>query len=228
MCNWALIEIKVIKMNHFITPAKIHVEYTSIIEALIAKTKEGWVHRGEACIPPHADVREYRTVGFYVGRQCGKTDALVEFALQHGVNDVLIICKDRAIEKAIGEKFVKRTNTILPRYYMNTGILNQIIKDRQVETYKETVYDRNEDGSLKVSVRENGALYPVVLHNKGDVIKNIDDLWGKYIGTPASTIKYILVDDASFSLNYQGVTDHTFNRWVGETFSEDTIVIRVG
>lgn len=229
MCDCALIEIKkVINMNHFITPAKIQVAYTSIIEALIDKTKENWVHRGPARNPPHTDVREYRTVGFYVGRQCGKTDALVDYALQHGIDDVLIICKDRAIEKEIGEKFVKRTHAISPRHYMNTGILNQIIKDRQVETYKENVYARNEDGTLKISVGENGALYPVVMHNKGDVIRNTDDLWGKYINTPPSTIKYILVDDASFSLNYQGVTDHTFNRWVGETFNEDTIVVRIG
>lgn len=215
-------------MNAFIKETKLHIDYFSIIETLLAKTKEAWEHRGAACIPPHADVREYRTIGFYVGRWCGKTDALVDFALQHGVDDVLIICKDRTIEKEIGEKFVKRTHAILPRHYMNTGILNQIIKDRQVETYKETVYDRNEDGTLKISVGESGALYPVVLHNKGDVIRNTDDLWSKYISTPVSTIKYILVDDASFSLNYQGVTDHTFNRWVGETFDKDTIVVRVG
>lgn len=215
-------------MNAFIKEAKLHVDYFSIIEALIAKTKENWVHRLHARNPPHADVREYRTVGFYVGRQCGKTDALVDFALQHGVDDVLFICKDRAIEKEISEKFVKRTHAILPRHYMNAGILNQIIKDRQVETYKETIYDRNEDGSLKVSVHENGSLYPVILHHKGDVIRNTDDLWDRYIDTPASTIKYILVDDASFTLNYQGITDHTFNRWVGETFNDDTIVVRVG
>lgn len=215
-------------MNAFIKEAKLHVDYFSIIEALIAKTKENWVHRGPARNPPHTDVREYRTVGFYVGRQCGKTDTLVDFALQHGVDDVLFICKDKVIEKEISEKFVKRTHAILPRHYINTGILNQIIKDRQVVTYSETVYERNVDGSLVLVNDGTGLCLPVIKHYKGDVIRNTDDLWDKYIDTPASSIKYILVDDASFTLNYQGITDHTFNRWVGETFNDDTIVVRVG
>lgn len=215
-------------MNSFIKETKIQVDYVGIIEALLAKTKEGWVHRDAMRKPSHIDVRDMRTVGFYVGRQCGKTDALVDFALQHDVDDVLFVCKDRKLETLISEKFVKRTNAIRPRHYMNTGILNQILKERQVETYKETVYARNEDGSLKLAVDSNAVHYPIVLHNKGDVITNTTDLWAKYIKVPPSSIKYILVDDASFTLNYQGVTDHTFNRWVGETFHKDTVVIRVG
>ncbi|MFO5759971.1 hypothetical protein ACLBQR_31935, partial [Klebsiella pneumoniae] len=33
-----------------------------------------------------------------------------------------------------------------------------------------------------------------------------------------SSVKYILVDNASFNLNLRGITDKEFNQWVADTF----------
>ncbi|MFO5736440.1 hypothetical protein, partial [Klebsiella pneumoniae] len=39
-----------------------------------------------------------------------------------------------------------------------------------------------------------------------------------------SSVKYILVDNASFNLNLRGITDKEFNQWVADTFGREVMV----
>ncbi|AEH03790.1 hypothetical protein AVT69_gp369 [Pseudomonas phage PhiPA3] len=78
------------------------VNYQDILDALIQKTNEGWeYHRGN--ISSHVLIRECRTVGFFVGRQCGSSSALVEFATRHQ-GECLAVFTDDKIQRGIQSK----------------------------------------------------------------------------------------------------------------------------
>ena len=166
--------------NTFVKQTKLQLNYQDMLDALIAKTRETHVWRENANCSPMADVRDYRTVGFYVGRQCGKSDTLVEFATRHPYGDCLMICKDSGIQRILTARYNKLSgeNKVLPHL------------------------------------------------NVTEVRKLIDDAnWTEYDFTK---IKYVLIDDTSFVLDSFGINLRNFNKWVGENFPRDTMVIKVG
>lgn len=171
--------------NTFVKSTKIQVDYQAILDVLIAKTKEVWPWRVHSGLPTTngSDVRDYRTVGFFCGRQTGKTDTLVEFIARQPFGSCMVLTKDALMLRAINARYNKLT------------ISGVVIPGMQICHVRKCIKDGK---------------------SLGDYHNNADE------------VKYILVDDASITINVCGVTNYDFNKWVGENFPEDTIVIRVG
>lgn len=115
--------------NTFVKNVKLQLNYQDMLDALIAKTRETHVWRDQAMCPPALDVRDYRTVGFHVGRQCGKSDALVEFATRQPYGDCMMICKDDRIQRVLTARYNKLSgeNKVLP--HLNVTTVRKLIVD---------------------------------------------------------------------------------------------------
>ncbi|AAL83198.1 hypothetical protein FDJ06_gp014 [Pseudomonas phage SL2] len=157
------------------------VKYQDILDALIQKTNENWVNYRSNSIG-HIVIREYRTVGLFVGRQCGSTTALIEFANRHPGECLAVFVEDK-IKQAVLAKFQNAKDNIV-----------SCLITHQLRKY----IHQPEESSIQKDIKE-------------ELI---------------SSVKYILVDNASFNLNLRGITDKEFNQWVADTFGTEVMVVR--
>ena len=168
--------------NEYIKTPAIQIDYQAMLDALIEKTNEVYYKNKDSLrmgLP--STVRELRTVGFFVGRQSGKTETIIDFISKKQLGECLLIVKDDFTQRSLTAKYNKKnsTTTIVP--HLPTCTLRDKVK-HGAEPEKE-LYER---------------------------------------------IKYILIDDASYTLNFMGVTDANFMQWVANNFAEDVLVIRIG
>lgn len=78
----------------------IKVDYRSILKSLEQVTNWRWEQWGRQVeTEPATVIAEYRTIGLSVGRQCGITKAMVDWIVQAGDNQCVIIHKDRDISR---------------------------------------------------------------------------------------------------------------------------------
>ncbi|ABY63259.1 hypothetical protein ST201phi2-1p436 [Pseudomonas phage 201phi2-1] len=166
-------------MNDYVKPL---VDYVSIIDALEKVTRYNWErwgntqHRGD----PAWVVRDCKTIGLYVGRQCGLSQGALKWIAKHP-NKCILITKDSYLKLALANDYLK-----------NTG-------------------------------RERVDYTQLVPSASGTIEK-----WNAQLSDEEKlNTRYVIVDDAQFTVGAGYVKRAEFNKWVAETFHPDTFVILI-
>lgn len=107
-CNTPVLETlyETPKMNEFV---KSTVNYMAIAKALIQVTDETYQrNKGMFVEPDGRLIRECRTVGFTVGRQCGKSEFIRKFYQEHP-GETTIIVRDDMLQRVMVAQLMNAT-----------------------------------------------------------------------------------------------------------------------
>jgi hypothetical protein len=79
-----------------------------MLDALESISRKAWERSGPRSVgTPAWDVADYKTIGFYVGRQCGASWAIHEWIRRH-IGQCLVITKDTLLCNALLQQYCDR------------------------------------------------------------------------------------------------------------------------